>query len=66
MYCKKCGKDYPKSKKICSDCGLALVPGTSPANRERKINKVPIIVFGVIVVALITVFLILGLSGRAI
>lgn len=61
MYCKQCGKDYPKNKKVCSACGTALVPGTSPASRKHKINKGMIIVFGVIVVAIIAVFLILGL-----
>jgi len=62
MYCKKCGKNYPKNKKVCPDCGLALLPGSSPASRKHKINKAAIIVFGVIVVALIAVFLILGLQ----
>jgi hypothetical protein len=61
MYCKKCGKDYPKNKKVCPDCKFALVPGSSPASRTQKVNKTVIIVFGVIVVALIAVFLILGL-----
>ena len=61
MYCKKCGKDYKKTKKVCSDCGMALVTGTSPASRKRKVNKTIFIVFGVLVVALIALFLILGL-----
>jgi uncharacterized membrane protein YvbJ len=61
MYCKKCGKDYPKNKKVCPDCGMALLTGSSPASRTHKVNKVAIIVFGVIVVVLIAVFLILGL-----
>ncbi len=61
MYCKQCGKDYPKTKKVCADCGLALVTGTSPASKQRKTNKVVFIVFGVMVVAIIAVFLILGL-----
>jgi predicted nucleic acid-binding Zn ribbon protein len=65
MYCKQCGKDYPKTKKVCSDCGMALVTGTSPASRHRKVNKVVIIVFGVIVVAIIAVFLILGLMPKS-
>ncbi len=62
MYCKKCGKDYPKTKKVCADCGIALVPGASPASRDQKINKVPIIIFGVLVVVVVAVFLIVGLS----
>ena len=62
MYCKKCGKDYPKTKKVCNDCGIALVNGTSPATRKRKMNMGVIIVFGVLVVAVIAVFLILGLQ----
>lgn len=62
MYCKKCGKNYPKNRKVCPDCGLALLPGVSPASREQKINKTVLIVFGVIVVAFIAVFLILGLQ----
>lgn len=61
MYCKQCAKDYPKTKKVCKDCGIALVPGTSPITRKRKANKGVIIVFGVLVVAVIAVFLILGL-----
>lgn len=62
MYCKKCGKSYPKNKKVCADCGMALVNGTHPNDREQKINKVPIIVFGAIVVVLVAVFLIVGLG----
>ena len=61
MYCKKCGKDYPKTKKVCADCGMALVTGSSPASRKRKVNKAVFIVFGVLVVAIIALFLILGL-----
>jgi uncharacterized membrane protein YvbJ len=61
MYCKKCGKDYPKNKKVCPDCGVALLTGSSPANRKHKVNKVAIIIFSVIVVAVIALFLILGL-----
>ena len=61
MYCKKCGKDYPKAKKVCSDCGIALVSGKSPAGRKPKTNKAIFFVFGAIVVALVAVFLILGL-----
>jgi len=62
MYCKKCGKNYPKNRKVCPDCGLALLPGVSLASREFKINKTTLIVFGVIVVVLIAVFLIIGLQ----
>jgi predicted nucleic acid-binding Zn ribbon protein len=62
MYCKKCGKEYPKTKKVCSDCGMALMNGTAPSSRKQKVNKVPMIVFGGIVVVLIAVFLIIGLS----
>jgi uncharacterized membrane protein YvbJ len=61
MYCKKCGKDYPKAKKVCTDCGMALVSGTSPASRKHKTNKAVFIVFGVLVVGIIALFLILGL-----
>jgi len=61
MYCKQCGKDYPKNKKVCSDCGAALLTGTSPASRKHKVNKTIIIAFSAIVVAIIAVFLILGL-----
>ncbi len=61
MYCKKCGKDYPKTKKVCADCGMALVSGSSPAGRKRTVNKAVFIVFGVLVVAIVAVFLILGL-----
>ncbi len=62
MYCKKCGKEYPKTKKICSECKIALVNGTAPSSREYKFNKVPVVIFSVIVVVLVAVFLIVGLS----
>ncbi len=62
MYCKKCGKVYKKPKKVCTDCGLALVNGTPPANANPKIKKGPIIVFGALVVVLIAVFVIVSLT----
>lgn len=63
MYCKKCGKDYDKKKKICKDCGIALTPGTSPATAKKGINKIAIVIIGVVMLAVIAVFLIVGLSG---
>ncbi len=62
MYCKKCGSEYPKTKKVCSDCGIALVNGAAPSSRERKFNKAPIVVFGAVIVILVAVFLIIGLG----
>ena len=62
MYCKKCGKEYPKTKKVCGDCGVALVNGVAPTSRVQKFNRVPVIIFGVIVVVLVAVFLIIGLG----
>lgn len=61
MYCKKCGKSYKKEKKVCDDCGLALVNGTPPSAREQKIKKGPVIVFGALVVVIVAVFLLFGL-----
>lgn len=62
MYCKKCGKSYPKAKKVCADCGLALVNGVNPNTRNEKLKKGPIIIFSVLVVVIVAVFLILGLT----
>ena len=62
MYCKKCGKDYPKNKKVCKDCGAALVPGTSPTSKHHK-NRGMIIGAIVGIVVVISVFLIIGLTG---
>ncbi len=61
MYCKKCGKTYKKPKKVCDDCGLALVNGVAPKSDKQSIKKGPVIVFGVLVVALVVVFLLFGL-----
>lgn len=62
MYCKKCGKDYPKTKKVCKDCGIALTPGISPG-KKTKSNK-GFIITGIVVLVVITaVFLIIGLGG---
>ena len=62
MYCKKCGKTYKKPKKVCDDCGLALVNGVPPKTGNEGIKKGPIIVFSAIVVVLIAVFLLFGLN----
>lgn len=61
MYCKKCGKTYKKPKKVCDDCGLALVNGVAPTTDKAKIKKGPVIVFGALVVVIIAVFLLIGL-----
>jgi ribosomal protein L37E len=62
MYCKKCGKDYKKNKKVCNDCGIALTPGKSPGNKKSGDKKMLIIGCAVLVV-IIAVFLIIGLGG---
>lgn len=62
MYCKKCGKDYPKTKKVCKECGIALTPGKSPGKKKNS-NK-SFIITGIAVLVVITaVFLIIGLGG---
>lgn len=62
MYCKKCGKDYPKAKKVCKECGVALTPGKSPGKKGNNNKK--FIITGIIVFAIIiAVFLIIGLGG---
>ncbi len=63
MYCKNCGKEYPKEKKICKDCKIALTPGTSPASANKGVNKKFIIIGVVLAAAVIALFLIIGLSG---
>ena len=62
MYCKKCGKDYKKNKKVCDDCSIALTPGKSPGSKKRGDKKMLIIGCAVLVV-LIAAFLIIGLGG---
>lgn len=62
MYCKKCGKDYPKNKKTCKDCGIALTPGKSPGSKKNS-NIRLFIVGGSILVVIIALFLIIGLGG---
>ena len=62
MYCKKCGKTYKKPKKVCDDCGLALVNGIPPQTEKVKVKKGPIIVFGALVVVIVAVFLLFGLG----
>jgi predicted nucleic acid-binding Zn ribbon protein len=62
MYCKKCGKDYPKNKKTCKDCGIALTPGKSPGNKKSS-NLRMIIVGASVLVVILAVFLIIGLGG---
>lgn len=61
MYCKKCGKSYKKPKKVCDDCGLALVNGVPPKTGKEGVKKGPVIIFGAIVVVLVAVFLLFGL-----
>lgn len=61
MYCKKCGKSYKKPKKVCDDCGLALVNGVPPKTGKVGVKKGPVIIFGAIVVVLVAVFLLFGL-----
>lgn len=63
MYCKQCGKNYPKSKRLCKDCGIALVQGTSPESKKTKIKKDAIISACVAAVVVVAVFLIIGLTG---
>lgn len=62
MYCKKCGKDYKKTKKVCKECGIALTPGRSPGKKGNN-NKKFIIIGIAIFAVIIAFFLIVGLSG---
>ncbi len=62
MYCKKCGKDYPKEKKVCKDCRIALTHGTCP-NSAKKGMKIAVIAVIAVMMAVIALFLIIGLSG---
>lgn len=62
MYCKKCGKDYKKNKKVCKDCGIALTPGKSPGKKGDS-NKKFIIIGIAVFVVIVAFFLIVGLSG---
>jgi uncharacterized membrane protein YvbJ len=62
MYCKKCGKDYPKTKKVCKECGIALTQGQSPGKRGNS-NKKLIIIGIAIFVVIVAFFLIVGLGG---
>ena len=61
MYCKKCGKTFKKPKKVCDDCGLALVNGVPPKTGATKVKRGPIIVFSAIVIVIVAVFLLFGL-----
>ena len=62
MYCKKCGKEYPNHKKTCADCGTILSSGSSPVVKKKK-NRHVIILSVTAAVAIIAVFLIVGLLG---
>ncbi len=62
MYCKKCGKEYKKDKKVCKDCGIALTPGKSPEKRGSS-NKTFIIVGIIVFIVIVAFFLIVGLGG---
>ncbi|MGI5848536.1 MAG: hypothetical protein ACOX8Q_00460 [Christensenellales bacterium] len=62
MYCKKCGKDYPKEKRVCKDCGIALTPGVSPVSKKRGIKRM-LIIGSAMIVIVVAVFLIIGLGG---
>jgi hypothetical protein len=62
MYCKKCGKEYKKDKKVCKDCGIALTQGKVP-DKKGNSNKTFIIAGIVIFVVIIAFFLIVGLGG---
>ena len=61
MYCKECGKEYPKKSKMCKKCGIALSGGAAPITKNTKSKKVIIIsvVVGLLVAAaLLTVGLV--------
>lgn len=62
MYCSKCGKDYGKAKKICSDCHLALTPGSAP--NIKKSNKGILIVGTIVALVVIAVFVVVGITGH--
>ncbi len=62
MYCRKCGKDFKKNKKVCNDCGTALTPGKSPGKKNNS-NKRMMIIGGSILAVILAVFLIIGVGG---
>lgn len=62
MYCKKCLKEYPKNKKTCKDCGIALTPGHPKSTNENSRRRT-LIIAGLLVVAIIAVFLIIGIQS---
>lgn len=62
MYCKKCGKDYPKDKKICKDCGIALSPG-HPHSPDKNSKLRFIIICCVVGALILAAFLIIGIPS---
>jgi predicted nucleic acid-binding Zn ribbon protein len=62
MYCRKCGKDYPKSRKVCKECGTALTPGKSPGKKNKSNTKM-IVIGGSILAIILAFFLIIGVGG---
>jgi len=62
MYCKKCGKNYPKEKKVCSSCGIVLSPGDSPVDPAKKRKRL-LIAAAAVAVVFVAVFLYVGLTG---
>jgi hypothetical protein len=62
VYCKKCRENYSKNKKVCSNCGIALLPGTLP-DPKRKGNLSLTIIGCSVLVVIIAFFLIIGLGN---
>lgn len=62
MYCKKCGKEYPKDKKVCKTCGIALTSGKSPDKKDKSNLKI-IIAGCAVLAAIVLLFVIIGFGG---
>jgi|GEM_PF-2538117 hypothetical protein len=63
MYCKKCGINYKKDKKVCSRCGLALQPGEFKQDNAPRRRKIIIIACSAALVV-IAFFAVIFFTGR--
>lgn len=63
MYCKKCGVNYKKDKKICPRCGQALQKGKSRQDESSRIKKIAVIACAAAALV-VAFFLVIFFIGR--
>ncbi len=63
MYCRKCGVNYKKDKKVCPRCGSALQKGEWKENKTSRLKKI-IIIACAVAILVVALFLTIFFIGR--